>query len=215
MKKGKVLLLVFMWSLTLTLFTVSAMGARREDSVINKPMTGEETGFQSAETEENESGEKQVKVNGCLSESQLAQIYADFFSGAVRDVYVNIGKDTLLLSGTLAEDSDDVLEEFPMLEDYGLVLKLAENAPVNAEITMTYHKETGYSAEVRSIMIYGVEVAQKDLPRISDGITEGMNKKGEGLDPFIVDKWALLPGGLYYSAVLPDEDSVTALYPSF
>ena len=72
MRKGRFLILCLMWSLTLTLFTLSAVGARNAQVSKNESMTGDETGFRETESEETESGEKAVRVNGCLSEKDMA-----------------------------------------------------------------------------------------------------------------------------------------------
>lgn len=214
LKKGKLLILVLMWSVTLTLFVMTAGGARQTDEPVGDAMTGGETGYQSAESMETESGTPSVRVNGCVSESELAALYTEALDGVISDVHVSIDAGSITLRGNLVADEQEMLEKFPALEDYKLIIKLADGAPVEAEIKMNWEPETGFAMSFGRMTVYDVEVPTEDLSDGAQKLQKKLNERGVKVSPFEVSRWELLPGGLYYSAVLPDADSVKLLYPT-
>lgn len=202
-----------MWSLTLTLFTLSAMGARNAQVSKNESMTGDETGFQETESEETESGEKAVRVNGCLSEKDMAARFEKTFEGILEDIAVKIGSDVLTVYGRFEGDSEELIKKHPELEPYSFVLKLAKGSEAEVKLRLEWDKEKGFSSRVEDVTLKKVDVPKGDTQKIADKIAKDLNSRGKGVEPFEITRYELLPGGLYYSALLPNEESVTLLYP--
>lgn len=213
MKKGRFLILCLMWSLTLTLFTLSAVGAKNVQADNKEPMTGEETGFYETESEKTETGEEIVRVNGCLPEKDMAARFEKTFEGILDGITVKIGSDVLTVYGTFCGDSEELIKSYPDLKPYSFVLKLAKGSPVEIKIRIEWDKETGFSSSVESVLLRNANVPEDDMNKIADRIEKDMNSRGNDIANFEITRWELLPGGLYYSAVLPDEESVTLLYP--
>lgn len=202
-----------MWSLTLTLFTLSAMGARNAQVSKNESMTGDETGFQETESEETESGEKAVRVNGCLSEKDMAARFEKTFEGILEDITVKIGSDVLTVYGRFEGDSEELIKKHPELEPYSFVLMLAKGSEAEIKLRLEWDKEKGFSSRVEDVTLKKVDVPKGDTQKIADKIAKDLNGRGKGVEPFEITRYELLPGGLYYSALLPNEESVTLLYP--
>lgn len=213
MRKGRFLILCLMWSLTLTLFTLSAVGARNVQADKKEPMTGDETGFQQTESEKTESGEEIVRVNGCLPEKDMAERFEKSFDGILEGVTVKIGTDALTVYGTFQGDSEELIKSYPDLEPYAFVLRLAKGSPAEIRIRIEWDKEKGFSSSIEDVLLRNVNVPKDDMGKVSDKIAKDLNSRGKDTAPFEITRWELLPGGLYYSAVLPDEESVTLLYP--
>ena len=216
LKRRRMAILGIMWSVSIALFVFAASGARPAENTEtgNGSMTGDDVGFQITESVEGNDGETTVRVSGCLSESELASLFGDKLEGAVEDISVRIGKDMITLYGTLAADEDKILEMFPSLEDYALIIKIADGAPVEAQFTMEWSPESGFTAGIGRVTVFDVEVPTKDLNKTAQKIQNGMNGRFEGAANVKISRWELLPGGLYYSAELPDEESISLLYPS-
>ena len=213
MRKGRFLILCLMWSLTLTLFTLSAVGAKNSQTLKNQSMTGDETGYHETESEENGEGEKIIRVNGCLPERDMAKRFEKKFEGIISGVTVKIGANTIAVYGEFCGDSDELIKKYPDLEPYSFVLNLAKGAPAEVKMRLTWEKDKGFSSKVEEVSLRNVDVPKKDMEKISKGIAKDLNSRGNGLDHFEITRWELLPGGLYYSALLPDEKSVELLYP--
>ena len=213
MKKGRFLILCLMWSLTLTLFTLSAVGARNAQVSKNESMTGDETGFQETESEETESGEKAVRVNGCLSEKDMAARFEKTFEGILEDITVKIGSDVLTVYGRFEGDSEELIKKYPDLAPYSFMLKLAKGSEAEIKLRLEWDKEKGFSSRVEDVTLKKVDVPKGDTQKIADKIAKDLNGRGKGVEPFEITRYELLPGGLYYSALLPNEESVTLLYP--
>lgn len=212
MKKGRIVLLILMWTATLTLFAVPALSAAAQSVRERPPMTGSETDYTriTPESAEENGGQPQksrrVRISGCLSESEMAKRLLALSDGITDSVTVKAGTDTLTVYTALTADAETVAEKYPQAGADKLTLTLMKNAPIEISAKMKYEKKSGLSVSDTSVAVYGVELSESDASALCDMLVNGLRSFLE--DP--KTDWQtleLLPGGLYYTCVADEEDA--------
>ena len=211
MKKGGIFLLVLIWTATLSLLVLTALGANAVSARELPQMTGSETGYVSVEpVQDSESaapgGDRLVRVSGCLSESELASLLREASDGILGDVTVKTGTHEMTVYTSLAADAETVAEKYPQVGDDLLILRLMRNAPIEMSAKMTYGKGNGLSVSGASVAVYGVDLKEEDANALCEMLE---NELRYFLESGKTDwqRLELLPGGLYYTCTVNEDDS--------
>ena len=212
-KKGRIALLISLWTAALALFCLSATAANAKRP--ETPMTAAETSYRAIkETSDVPADEtpKTITAEGCLSETDLAELLSGKLGAVLQNVSVSIGEGSFTLYGDLTSDTDALLTAYPALAPYEMILRLIGGAPVSATLDMTWTPEEGFTASAGEVTLAGVPIPVGDLGSFASSLADSMNRRFAGTST-VIEQWKLQPGGFLYRATLPNEDWIPHLYP--
>lgn len=211
-KKGRIALLLSLWAAALMLFCLSATAANTKRP--EEPMTAQEKSYRVIKEASDVTDEtpKTVTAEGCLSETELASLLSEKLGAVLDNISVTIREGSFTLYGDLTSDTDALLQAYPALTPYEMILRLIGGAPVSATLQMAWTRENGFAASAGEVALAGVPIPVGDLGDFAESLADSMNRRFAGTSA-VIERWELQPGGFRYRATLPNEDWIAHLYP--
>lgn len=148
--------------------------------------TGEETAYRGALQTPTDD------TSPFLSEQDVLARLSDRLDGVTEDVTVVTGTDVITVSGRLTAGEGELIDRWPELAPYRLVLCLARGQRVSVTAQVTFDAKKGYAVRPLALSVAGIALSTGDLQKAADRVATYLNDRR----PPGLTSWRLTEGGV-------------------